>query len=57
MARMLAKVNPGYRRECRYAGRGCTCYRFPGTQGRKAHRLRKRSARSAEKRELARADF
>ncbi|MGY3199735.1 hypothetical protein [Streptomyces sp. TE5632] len=56
MARMLAKTNPGYRRACRYARRGCTCYYFPGQYGGKARRARKRSARQAEKRELRRAE-
>ncbi|WP_381792952.1 hypothetical protein [Streptomyces niveus] len=55
MARMLAKTNPGHRGTCRYAGRGCTCYLFSGQYGSKAHRLRKRSARMAERQELRRS--
>lgn len=54
MARMLAQTKPGYRQVCRYARRGCTCYLWPGTWNRQSHKLRKRSARLAEKRELAR---
>ncbi|WP_157856318.1 hypothetical protein [Actinacidiphila yeochonensis] len=58
MARMLANAKPNYQGQpCRYASRGCTCFLYPGGRDRKVHKLRKRSARLAEKRELRRMEF
>ncbi|MFF8769021.1 hypothetical protein [Kitasatospora sp. NPDC015120] len=53
MARLLANTNPGYRRKCRYAQRGCTCYRYAGT-GTAAKAARRRAQRHAENQQFAR---
>ncbi|MFD7919739.1 hypothetical protein ACFV3R_10985 [Streptomyces sp. NPDC059740] len=56
MARMLAKSTRWYAgHECRFAGRGCTCYLFHGAvthrrQHGKLRALQRRRARAAEAR-------
>ncbi|MFJ6619579.1 hypothetical protein ACIQOW_18615 [Kitasatospora sp. NPDC091335] len=50
MTSMLGRELRGYRYECRYAGRGCTCFYYTGEFGRKAARLRRRRARRVEAR-------
>ncbi|GAA3820663.1 hypothetical protein [Streptomyces chiangmaiensis] len=52
MARMLGATRPNYRRTCRYARKGCTCYLYPYTTGSKAKVLRRRAQQQAEKRRL-----
>ncbi|MEU3704783.1 hypothetical protein AB0E82_21145 [Streptomyces anulatus] len=61
MARMLARTTPRHAgQECRYAGRGCTCYYYvPGAltsprQRAKFRTLERRRARAAEKRAWSR---
>lgn len=54
MARMLGAARPGYRRECRYRRKGCTCFVFHGEHGRKAKVLRRRAQRAREKGSRAR---
>ncbi|MFJ1837927.1 hypothetical protein ACIOJ9_29160 [Streptomyces sp. NPDC088175] len=61
MARMLARTTPRHAgQECRYAGRGCTCFHYvPGAltnprRRAKFRALERRRARAAEKRAWAR---
>ncbi|GAA1161531.1 hypothetical protein F4556_005103 [Kitasatospora gansuensis] len=53
MARLLADANPDYRRKCRSAQRGCTCYRYAGTST-ATKKLRRRAQRHTEARQVAR---
>ncbi|MDY0811402.1 hypothetical protein [Kitasatospora purpeofusca] len=53
MAHLLADANPDYSRKCRYAQRGCTCYRYAGTSA-AAKKLRRRAQRHTEARQVAR---
>lgn len=53
MERMLGKANPGHRRQCRYARKGCTCFQYGGV-GSRAARSRRRAQRQAERAELRR---
>ncbi|MEU6562679.1 hypothetical protein [Nocardia nova] len=50
MARMLYSTRVPYRRECRNARRGCRCYMFPESYGRRAGQHRRRN-RAAENRD------
>jgi hypothetical protein len=53
---MLGASKPGYRQQCRYARKGCTCFRWFNPSGPNKARARK-AARQAERAALRREEY